>query len=88
MLRFNRNDEALPAYGDQIFLRAAAFRESAQGVAQAVFNHFLLALDLPADTAQIGGRVVTQRAIGVQARAERTRQLGQLRARGQLAQRR
>jgi hypothetical protein len=64
MLRLDRDDEALPAYGDQIFLGAAAFREPAQGAAQALFNRSLLALDLAADPPQIGRRVVAQRAIG------------------------
>ena len=73
MLRLYRYDETLPAYGDQIFLGAAAFAESAQGAAQALFDHTLLALDLPADPAQIGRSVVAERAIGVQARAEGTR---------------
>ncbi len=55
--------------------------------AQALFDHSLLALDLPANTAQFGRRVIAQRAIGIKARTQRTCQLRQLCPRGQLAQR-
>jgi membrane carboxypeptidase/penicillin-binding protein len=53
MLRFDGNDKALAAYGDQIFLGTSAFGQLAQSAAQALFNRSLLALDLAADTPQI-----------------------------------
>ena len=58
MLRFDRDDEALPADGDQIFLGASPFGQPAQRAAQALFNRSLLALDLAADTPQISRGVV------------------------------
>ena len=87
MLRFDGNDKALSAYGDEIFLGASPFRQPAQRAAQTLFNHSLLALDFAPDTAQISRGVVAQRAIGIKTRPKRARQLRKLRACGQLAQR-
>ncbi len=86
MLRLDRDHETLPADSDQVLLRAASFRKTAQGTAQALFDHSLLAFHLPPDAPQIGGRIIAQRAIGIEARPQRTRQVRQLCPRGQLAQ--
>ena len=86
MLRLHRDHKTLPADSDQVLLRAASFRETPQSTAQAFFDHSLLAFHLPADSPQIGGRIIAQRAVGIEARPQRTCQVRQLCPCGQLAQ--
>src|ERR1700719_2341136 len=59
-LRFDRDDEAVAADGDEVFLGAAAFAQAAQGFAQALFDGTVLAFDRSADTAELGRRVVVK----------------------------
>ncbi len=87
VFRLHGNHKSLPANRDQVLLCAPAFAKTTESTAQALFNHSLLALDLAADAAQISRCVVAERAVGIETRAQRTCQMGQLRARRQQAQR-
>ena len=63
-LALDGNDEALATYGDQVVLGAAAFGQTPQCGAQAVFNGALLPFHLAADAPQLGRSIVGERAIG------------------------
>ena len=82
ILRLDRDHETFSPNRDQVFLRAAALRKTPQRTAQAFLDHSLLPFHLPPDAPQIRRRIIAQRAIGIEARTQRTRQIRQLRARG------
>ena len=62
-LRLHRNDKALAANRDQVFLRRALAGEAAQRRAQAALDRALLSLHLAADAPQFGRSIVGQRAV-------------------------
>ena len=53
-LGFDWNDETIAADGDEIVLSAAAFAESAERFAEALFDGAVLAFDGAADAAEFG----------------------------------
>ncbi len=73
-LCLHRDDEALAANRDEVFLRRALAGEAAQRLAQAALDGALLPLDLAADAAQIGRGIVIQGAVRVDARPQRAQQ--------------
>jgi len=77
-LDFYRDDEAVAADGDEVFLAGAAFAEAAEGSAEAVFDGAMLALHGAADAAKFGGGVVVEAAVGFDLAAEETQKRGEV----------
>ena len=70
-LGFDRDDEAVAADGDEVFLGAAAFAQAAQGFAEALFDGAVLAFHRAADAAEFGGGVVVEAAVGFDLAAQK-----------------
>src|ERR1700732_4871929 len=60
---FHRDHETLAADGDQFVLHGAAFGEFAEVAAQRFLNLTLLFFAVAANTAQLGGRAIVERAV-------------------------
>ena len=61
----DRDDEAIAADGDEVFLRGALAGELAQCGAEGFFDGALLALLLAADAVELRGGVVGKGAVGL-----------------------
>ena len=59
-LRFDGDDEAFSADGDEVVLGAAAFAEAAEGLAETLFDRAVLALHGSADAAEFGRGIVVE----------------------------
>ena len=77
-LGFDGDDEAVAADGDEIFLRAAAFAQAAQGFAKALFDGAVLAFHGAADAAKLGGGVVVEAAVGLDLAAQQAEEWGKV----------
>ena len=77
-LGFDRDDEAVAANGDEVFLRAAAFAKFAQRFAKALFDGAVLALHRAADAAEFVGGVVVEAAVGFDLAAQETQERGEV----------
>ncbi len=77
-LRFDRDDEAVAADSDEVFLGASAFAEALQRLAKTGFDGAVLALHGATDSTEFRRSIVVEAAVGFDLAAQETEEWGQV----------